>query len=93
MSVTVRFLVLLEAEPDKAAELAAFLEQGRELAFAEPLTVDWYALRFDQVTYGIFDTLRPKRTVRRRGQARSPRRRWQPRRNCSRRNPTSNRWT
>ena len=32
------------------------LEGGRELALAEPLTVDWYALRFDQVTYGIFDT-------------------------------------
>jgi quinol monooxygenase YgiN len=56
MSVTVGFLALLEAKPDKAAELAAFLEQGRELALAEPLTVDWYAFRIDQVTYGIFDT-------------------------------------
>jgi quinol monooxygenase YgiN len=56
MSVSVGFLALLEAKPDKAAELAAFLEQGRELALAEPLTVDWYAFRIDQVTYGIFDT-------------------------------------
>lgn len=56
MSVTVGFLALLEAKPDKADELAAFLEQGRELALAEPLTVDWYAFRIDQVTYGIFDT-------------------------------------
>jgi quinol monooxygenase YgiN len=56
MSVTVRFLVLLEAKPDKADELAAFLEQGRELALAEPLTVDWHAFRIDHVTYGIFDT-------------------------------------
>jgi quinol monooxygenase YgiN len=56
MSVTVGFLALLEAKPDKAAELAAFLEQGRELALAEPLTVGWYAFRIDQVAYGIFDT-------------------------------------
>ena len=56
MSVTVGFLALLEARPDKADELAAFLEQGRELALSEPLTVDWYAFRIDQVTYGIFDT-------------------------------------
>jgi quinol monooxygenase YgiN len=32
------------------------LEQARDLAVAEPLTVDWYAFRIDQVTYGIFDT-------------------------------------
>src|ERR1700739_845143 len=56
MSVTVGFLALLEAKPDRADELAAFLEQGRELALAEPLTVDWYAFRIDQVTYRIFDT-------------------------------------
>ena len=56
MSVTVGFLALLEAKPDRADELAAFLEQGRELALAEPLTVDWYAFRIDQVAYGIFDT-------------------------------------
>ena len=31
------------------------LEQGRELALAEPLTVDSYVFRVDQVTYGIFD--------------------------------------
>jgi hypothetical protein len=44
MSVTVGFLALLEAaKPDKADELAAFLEHGRELALAEPLTVDWYS--------------------------------------------------
>ena len=56
MSVTVGFLAVLEAKPDKADELAAFLEQARELVLAEPLTVDWYAFRIDQVTYGIFDT-------------------------------------
>jgi quinol monooxygenase YgiN len=56
MSVSVGILALLEAKPDKADDLAAFLEQGRELALAEPLTVDWFAFRVDQLTYGIFDT-------------------------------------
>ncbi len=56
MAVTVGLLVLLEAKPDKAGELAGFLEQGRGLALAEPLTVDWYAFKVDDVTFGIFDT-------------------------------------
>lgn len=56
MPVTVGMLVLLEAKPDKTEELKALLEAGRELSLAEPLTIDWYAFRVDQVTYGIFDT-------------------------------------
>ena len=56
MSVTVGLLALLEAKPEKAAELAALLEQARELALAEQQTVTWYAFRADEVTYGIFDT-------------------------------------
>jgi quinol monooxygenase YgiN len=56
MSVSVGILALLEAKPDKADDLAAFLEQGRGLALAEPLTVDWFAFRVDELTYGIFDT-------------------------------------
>jgi quinol monooxygenase YgiN len=56
MSVTVGFLGLLQAKPDKADELAAYLEQGRELALAQPLTVTWHAFRIDHVTWGIFDT-------------------------------------
>jgi quinol monooxygenase YgiN len=56
MTVTVGILVLLEAKPDKAGELADFLQQGRELALAEPQTVTWYAFKVDDVTYGIFDT-------------------------------------
>jgi quinol monooxygenase YgiN len=49
-------LVLLEAKPGKEAELAAFLEQGRPLAEAEPGTVTWYAFQVNESTYGIFDT-------------------------------------
>ena len=56
MTVTVGILALLEAKPDKAGELADFLQQGRELALAEPQTVNWYAFKVDEVTYGIFDT-------------------------------------
>lgn len=56
MSVSVGVLALLEAKPEKAAELAALLEQARELAVAEQQTVSWYAFQVDDVTYGIFDT-------------------------------------
>ena len=56
MSVSVGLLALLEAKPEKAAELAALLEQARELALAEQQTVTWYAFKADEVTYGIFDT-------------------------------------
>jgi quinol monooxygenase YgiN len=56
MTVTVGVLALLEAKPEKAGELAALLEQARELALAETQTVGWYAFQVDEVTYGIFDT-------------------------------------
>lgn len=56
MTVTVGILALLEAKPDKAEALAAFLQQGRELALAEPQTATWYAFKVDETTYGIFDT-------------------------------------
>jgi quinol monooxygenase YgiN len=56
MKPNLGLLVLLEAKPGKAAELAAFLEQGRPLAEAEPGTVTWYAFQVDESTYGIFDT-------------------------------------
>jgi quinol monooxygenase YgiN len=56
MTVTVGVLALLEAKPEKAAELATLLEQARELAVAERQTVSWYAFKADEVTYGIFDT-------------------------------------
>lgn len=56
MTVSVGILVLLEAKPEKAEQLAAFIEQGGELALAEPLTVNWYGFRIDAVTFGVFDT-------------------------------------
>ena len=56
MSVKFGLLALLEAKPDKGADLAAFLVAGRELALQEEGTVTWYAFKIDDTTYGIFDT-------------------------------------
>ena len=56
MTVDRGLFALLEAKPGKEAELAAFLQQGRELAAAEPGTVTWYAFKLSESTYGIFDT-------------------------------------
>ena len=56
MTVTVGILLLLEAKPEKAEELAAFVKQGGDLARAEPLTVNWYGFRIDAVNFGVFDT-------------------------------------
>lgn len=56
MSVDRGLLALLEAKPGKGDELAAFLQQGRELAAAEGGTVTWYAFKISDTTYGIFDT-------------------------------------
>jgi len=56
LTVTVGVLALLEAKPDKTAELAALLQQARESALAEEQTVTWYAFRVDAATFGIFDT-------------------------------------
>ncbi|HEX9482598.1 MAG TPA: antibiotic biosynthesis monooxygenase [Solirubrobacteraceae bacterium] len=56
MAVTLGVLALLEAKPEKGADLAAFLEGGRAIAAAEPGTVTWYAFKLGDSTYGIFDT-------------------------------------
>jgi quinol monooxygenase YgiN len=56
MAVTVGVLALLEAKPEKGADLAAFLESGRAIAAAEQGTVTWYAFKLGDSTYGIFDT-------------------------------------
>ena len=56
MAVTVGVLALLEAKPERGADLASFLESGRAIAVAEEGTVTWYAFKVDDSTYGIFDT-------------------------------------
>ena len=56
MSVDRGLLVILEAQPGKEDELAAFLTQAQPLAAAEPGTVTWYAFKLSDTTFGIFDT-------------------------------------
>jgi quinol monooxygenase YgiN len=56
MAVTVGVLALLEAKPDKGADVAAFVESGRAIAAAEKGTVTWYGFKLGDLTYGIFDT-------------------------------------
>ena len=53
--VKVGLWVRLEAKPDKADELASFLEAGQALAENEPLTVAWFAVRLGPTTFGVFD--------------------------------------
>lgn len=48
--------VKLTAKPGKEAEVEAFLNGGLALVNEEPLTVTWYAVKFDESTFGIFDT-------------------------------------
>src|SRR5579862_6824135 len=56
MTAKLGLLALLEAKPEKGADLASFLETGRALAVAETGTVTWYAFKISDTTYGIFDT-------------------------------------
>ncbi len=47
--------VRLKAKRGKEAEVETFLNSGLAIVEEEPLTVDWYALKFDDSTFGIFD--------------------------------------
>ena len=53
MSVDRGLLVILEAQPGKEDELAAFLTRAQPLAAAEPGTVTWYAFKLSDTTFGI----------------------------------------
>ena len=48
--------VPLEAKPGKEAAVETFLNSGLGLVNEEPLTITWYALKFSDSTFGIFDT-------------------------------------
>jgi quinol monooxygenase YgiN len=52
----VGLLVRLEAKPDKAEEVAAFLAGALDLVREEPQTSTWFAIRLGPATFGIFDT-------------------------------------
>ncbi len=53
--VTVGLYVPLEAKPEKAEELEAFLASAQALAEQEPDTTAWFAIKIDDSTYGIVD--------------------------------------
>jgi quinol monooxygenase YgiN len=48
--------VKLVAKPGKEAELEAFLNSGLPIVNNEPLTITWYAVKFNDSTFRIFDT-------------------------------------
>jgi quinol monooxygenase YgiN len=45
----------LEAKPGREADVAAFLQQGLQMARAEATTPLWFALRLSPTTFAIFD--------------------------------------
>ena len=47
--------VELKAKPGKEEEAASFLASALSPLQQEPLTVAWFAVRFDHATFGIFD--------------------------------------
>ena len=53
--VSVGLFVRLEAKPGKEREVAAFLEQGVQMANQEATTLLWFALRLGPSTFAIFD--------------------------------------
>lgn len=54
--VKVGIFVRLHAKPGKESEVAQLLKSALSLAQEESETVSWYAVQFDPVTFGIFDT-------------------------------------
>ncbi|NUU07882.1 antibiotic biosynthesis monooxygenase [Leifsonia sp. C5G2] len=56
MDLTLGVLALLEAKPDRAAELREFLIGGKTLVDLEPGTRTWYAFQLDETHFGIFDS-------------------------------------
>ena len=51
----VAIFIQLKAKAGKEQEAASFLQSAQGLLQQEPLTIAWFAVRFDQSTFGIFD--------------------------------------
>ena len=56
MTVKKALFVKLKAKAGKEADVEAFLNSGLDLVNDEPLTKTWYAIKFDDSTFGIFDS-------------------------------------
>jgi quinol monooxygenase YgiN len=54
--VKLGLFVKLVAKPGKEQEVEQFLRSGLSIVADEPGTLQWYAVRFDSRTFGIFDT-------------------------------------
>ncbi len=54
--VTKSLLVKLVPKPGKETAVEEFLKSGVGLVAEEPLTQTWYALKFADGSYGIFDS-------------------------------------
>ncbi|HVU54530.1 MAG TPA: hypothetical protein VHD83_05715 [Puia sp.] len=52
----IALLVRLEAKPGKEKEVEDFIKGALTLAQGEAGTIRWYALKFGQSSFGIFDT-------------------------------------
>ncbi len=53
--VRVGLLVRVHAKPGKEAEVARFLTDAQSIVEQEPDTRAWFAVQFDESTFGIFD--------------------------------------
>ncbi|MGH1550803.1 putative quinol monooxygenase [Leifsonia poae] len=56
MDLKLGVLALLEAKPEKAAEVKEFLIGGKDIVDREPGTRTWYAFQIDDTHFGIFDS-------------------------------------
>ena len=56
MTVKKGLLARIEAKQGKKADVEEFLKSALPLAEAEDLTVDWFAFKIDDSTFGIYDT-------------------------------------
>jgi quinol monooxygenase YgiN len=58
LKLTLSLFARLEAKPGKENDVAAFLEQGLQLANQESTTPVWFALRLSPTTFAIFDAFK-----------------------------------
>ena len=53
--INVALLARVTAKPGKESDVEEFLRQGQVIVTDELATITWFAVRFDQSTFGIFD--------------------------------------
>jgi quinol monooxygenase YgiN len=53
----------LEAKPGKEGDVAAFLQQGLQMANQEATTPIWFALKLAPSTFGVFDAFHDEQGV------------------------------